>query len=102
MVLELLGIGLIFNLLQIISSDNLKNIFLNFFQIENLNKNKLFIFMMIGVLLIFSLKNIFLIFFEFKKFNFLLDIKTSIAKRLFSIYLFKPFFCFISTIIHQF
>ena len=47
--------------------------------------------MMIGVLLIFSLKNIFLIFFEFKKFNFLLDIKTSLAKRLFSIYLFKPF-----------
>ena len=92
MTLELLGIGLIFNLLQIITSDDLENIFfLNFFQIENLNKNKLFIIVMIGVLLIFSLKNIFLIFFEFKKFNFLLDIKTSLAKRLFSIYLFKPY-----------
>ena len=96
MALELLGIGLIFNLLQIITSDDLENIFfLNFFQIENLNKNKLFIIVMIGVLLIFSLKNIFLIFFEFKKFNFLLDIKTSLAKRLFSIYLFK-YICYIN------
>jgi ATP-binding cassette, subfamily B, bacterial PglK len=92
MIFELLGIGLIFNILQFISNDNLKEIyFLNFLDLSNFDKSDLFIFLMVGVIVIFTLKNLFLIFFEFTKFRFLLDVETSLTKKLFSTYLFNSF-----------
>ena len=90
--LEILGISIIFNLLYIISNEFVPNSFLNkFLPLEMIEQNQLFIILMVSIVLIFLIKNLFLIFFEYKKFEFLLDLRNTLAKKLFNLYLSKSF-----------
>ena len=92
MVLEILGISLIFNVLQIISNNDLnKTFFFKFLNIETFNKINFFFIILASIVVIFTIKNIFLVYFEYQKYKFLREIKTTLGTKLFHLYLGKPF-----------
>ena len=100
MIFETFSIISILPFLEVFFNDN--NSFLNyevfkFLNLDNLEKNKIYIFVMSFVIIVFSLKAIYLSYFSFKKYKFLFDFKTKQSNKLFLSYLYKPFAFHINT-----
>ncbi len=92
--LETLSIGLIIPILQIILSEDLAEKYLNFISSGNnslINKDNLLIFSLLLLIFIYTLKATFLTFFSYLENKLLSKIKVNLSKKLFSIYLNKPY-----------
>tara|TARA_Y100001936_G_scaffold224571_1_gene242284 strand:- start:17 stop:1798 length:1782 start_codon:yes stop_codon:yes gene_type:complete len=91
---ETLSIGLVLPALHIISSfDSGENTlkFFKFLGLEGYTKERLFIISVLALFFAYTLKAIFLTFASYKEHDYLSRIKLNLSKKLFSIYLTKPF-----------
>lgn len=98
--LETLSIGLILPLMQILVADQkgLESIvILSFFNLENFSKEKLFLISIVSLATIYTLKAIFLTLFSYLEHDFLSKVKVNLSKKLFSIYLYKPYLFHVET-----
>ena len=95
MLMEVLGIGLLFPLLEIISNKNiiikypfLKNIFEYFFITSF--KQQVYFFLIV-IFFIYLIKGIYLVFLSYKQYTFLQNLNARISSDLFKIYLKQPY-----------
>ena len=94
MIFEMLGIGLVIPIINILSQDNvnfLNHGFLAEFNFEKFSKTEMISISMISLFLVYSLKTIFLTFVSFKQNRFIAEIRHKLSERLFKIYLGKPY-----------
>ncbi len=93
-ILETLSIGLIIPALHILSSfdsnENTLKVF-SFIGLEDYSREKLFIISVSTLLLAYTVKALFLTFASYKEHDYLTRVKLNLSKKLFSIYLTKPY-----------
>ena len=98
--LETLSVGAVIPLLKILISADLGENFNNILEILKLNsypKSQLFLIGLVFLIVIFSIKSIFLSFLKFKQFKYLANVKINLSKKLFSLYLKKPYIYHLKT-----
>ena len=94
MILETLGIGLVIPILNILSQENINFSnypFLSEINLDEFSKIEIIVISMAVLLCLYTIKAIFLSFIAYKEANFLTDIRTTLSKKFFSIYLNKSY-----------
>lgn len=98
--LEMLSVGIIFPIIQIVLDDNFINNHVALSEIKNffnLNQNQFIIFLMFLLIIIFLIKNIFLIFIIMFRAKFIETLRKKFSKKLHLKYLSQNYNFFINT-----
>lgn len=98
--LETLSVGLVIPFMQVLLSegDGFENIFfLNNLELDNFAKEDILIYAILFLAIIYTFKTVLLTFFSYIENDFLSKVKVNISKKLFTIYINKPYLFHVNT-----
>jgi len=88
-ILEMIGVGIIFPFLKLITQEDYTFLGINFYyNNENLN---LFIILVLGILLFYFIKNLITSFIAFRQSKFIFDLLYDLSSSLYALYLKRPY-----------
>ena len=95
LILEVLSIGIIPSIFQVIFDQEFSNKVAEIFNLKNLDNQKIIFISFTSLISLFIFKNLFQIFFNYNQSKFIFEIIQNISLKLFTQYIYKPYEYFI-------
>ena len=93
-ILEMIGVGIIFPFLKLITQDQFSFLGINFY--NNNNNLNLFILLVLGIMVFYFLKNLITTYISFRQSKFIFYLLYDLSSSLYSLYLNRPYKDFIN------